>query len=83
MYLMATLSTATRPTFLVSDFKGAGVSTNQKNFNKMMSSVRESVEWKFGDLKTQFAFVDYKKSLKTRLSPVGKLIKSTMLFDTA
>ncbi|KAG2825564.1 hypothetical protein PC112_g9643 [Phytophthora cactorum] len=63
-------------TFLVSGCKSARVSANEKKLNKMMSSVRESVEWKFGGLKTQFAFVDYKKSLKIRLSPVGKLVST-------
>ncbi|KAG2888216.1 hypothetical protein PC118_g20320 [Phytophthora cactorum] len=65
-------------TFLVSGCKSARVSANEKKLNKMMSSVRESVEWKFGGLKTQFAFVDYKKSLKIRLSPVGKYVLVSM-----
>ncbi|RAW26471.1 hypothetical protein PC110_g17115 [Phytophthora cactorum] len=64
---------------LVSGFKGARVSMKEKKFNKMMSSVWEAVEWQFGHLKTQFALIDYKKSLKIRLSPVGKYVLVSML----
>ncbi|KAG3070850.1 hypothetical protein PC122_g15940 [Phytophthora cactorum] len=43
-------------------------------FNSRMSSVRPAVEWKFKELKTLWALIDFKKSLKVRLSPVGKYV---------
>ena len=43
------------------------------DFNKSMSTVRESVEWLFNDIATYFKFIDFKKNLKTGLSSVGKM----------
>ena len=38
-----------------------------------MSSVRQAVEWIFGDIVNFFKFQDFKKNLKIGLSPVGKM----------
>lgn len=54
-------------------FKGAALSDEQKQFNSDMSAFRVSVEWQFGKVAQQFAFLDYKKNLKLFLQPVGKL----------
>lgn len=53
-------------------FGGAYLTQQQQLFNKRMSSVRESVEWGFGKIIQQFAFLDYKKNLKVLLQPIGK-----------
>jgi hypothetical protein len=45
---------------------------DQAAFNSNMSAMREVVEWQFGKLIQQFAFVDFKKNLKLFLQPVGK-----------
>ena len=45
-----------------------------------MSSVRESVEWVFGKIITNFAFLDFKKNLKLLLQPVGKCYMVGMIF---
>ncbi|XP_064643071.1 uncharacterized protein LOC135497238 [Lineus longissimus] len=58
---------------LVGPFKGAVLTDEQKEFNKRMSSVRQSVEWQFGEIVGIFAFLDYEKNLKLYLQPVGKL----------
>ena len=42
-------------------------------FNKSMSVVRISEEWKFGDIAGSFKFIDFKKDLKITLSAVGKM----------
>lgn len=42
-------------------------------FNRRMSAVRICVEWQFGKLLTEFAFLDFKKNLKIFLQPVAKL----------
>ena len=43
------------------------------DFNKSMSTVRESVEWLFKDIATYFKFLDFTKNLKIGLSSVGKM----------
>ena len=60
---------------LLSPFKGANLTLAEKNFNKSMSSVRECVEWGFGELIGQFRFLDYEKNLTLFLQPVGKYYK--------
>jgi len=57
---------------LLCPFRGAVLTTEQQQFNKSMSSVRESVEWVFGKIITNFAFLDFKNNLKLLLQPVGK-----------
>ena len=56
---------------LVMPFKG-NITQEQRNFNASMSSVRESVEWTFGKILAEFAFLDYRKDLKVFLQPVAK-----------
>ncbi|OWZ21783.1 hypothetical protein PHMEG_0003613 [Phytophthora megakarya] len=67
--------------FIISGFKKARLSTVEQLFNSRMSSVREAVEWKFKELKTLWAFIDFKKSLRVRLSPVGKYVAISMLLS--
>jgi hypothetical protein len=45
-----------------------------------MSRVRVSVEWCFGKVVTIFPFVDFKKSLKVYLQPIGKIYRVAVLF---
>ena len=54
-------------------FQGARLPQIQQQFNSAMSSVRISVEWLFGDIINFFKFMDFKKNLKTALSPIGKM----------
>jgi nuclease HARBI1 len=65
-------------TYVISPYKG-DVSEDEAAFNSAMSSVRESVEWSFGRMKTLWAYVDFKKSHKIMLSPVGKIVYVSML----
>lgn len=58
--------------YLLSPFRGANLTPEQRLFNKDMSSVRECVEWQFGKITTLFAFLDFKKNLKLWLQPVGR-----------
>ena len=41
-------------------------------FNSIMSSVRETVEWGFKEIVSHFAWLDYNKNMKLLLQPVGK-----------
>ena len=45
-------------------FRGAALTEEQQEFNRQMSSVRVSVEWMFGAIVRQWAFIDFKKSIK-------------------
>ncbi len=57
---------------LISPFRGANLTDQEAEFNQNMSKVRQCVEWGFGDIIRQFAFLDFKKNLKLFLQPVGK-----------
>ncbi|KAK7106300.1 uncharacterized protein [Littorina saxatilis] len=54
-------------------FLGHNLTPQQQQFNTDMSSVRQVVEFGFGKVVENWAFLDYKKNLKLFLSPVGKL----------
>jgi nuclease HARBI1 len=58
--------------YILSPFRGVNLSAEQREFNKLMSSVRECVEWQFGKIIQEFAFLDFKKNLKLWLQPVGR-----------
>ena len=64
-------------------FKGARITPLQNEYNTAMSSVRTSVEWVFGDIIKYFAFMDFKKNLKIRLSAVGKMYMVCALLTNA
>ena len=51
-------------------FKGAALTPLQAQFNRKMSPLRVPVEWSFGKVTTNFAFVDFKKNQKLYLQPV-------------
>ena len=49
---------------LQAPFKGAALTPMKIEWNKAMSNVRIEVEWVFGDIINNFAFLDFKKKLK-------------------
>lgn len=57
---------------LMCPFKGAALDEDQREFNKSMSSCRQTVEWCFGKISTNFAFLDFKKDIKILLQPIAK-----------
>lgn len=57
---------------ILSPYRGAHLTQQEQEFNKLMSQVRTCVEWTFGKLCQYFAFVDFKKNNKVLLQPVGK-----------
>ena len=57
---------------LLAPYRGAQITLQQSNFNKSMTPLRQCVEWGFGDIARNFAFIDFKKNLKLYLSPVAK-----------
>lgn len=65
---------------LIRPYSSTTLSEAQTNFNREMSRVRQCVEWSFGKLVQQFAFLDFKKNQKLYLQPVGKYyIVATLL----
>ena len=58
--------------YLLTPFKGANLTPLETNFNGNMSKVRTCVEWGFGKICGNFAFLAYHKNLKAHLQAVGK-----------
>ena len=58
---------------LQAPFRDRALTPLMVDFNKSMSTVRESVEWLFIDIVTYFKFIDFKKNLINGLSSVGKM----------
>lgn len=56
-------------------FGGASLTVGQATFNYQMSRVRQSVEWGFGKVATEFAFLDLKKKSKVVSSAVAHHIQ--------
>jgi hypothetical protein len=48
-----------------------------------MSSVRETIEWKYKDIKTTWKYCDYEHALKLRNQPIGKIFFTCMLLTNA
>ena len=65
---------------MVVGYMGAHLTAQQQDFNTAMSGVRISVEWLFGDVVRNFAFLDWKKNLKVWLQPVAKYYLVGALF---
>lgn len=51
----------------------ARLNEKQKDFNAMMSALRVSVEYGFGKIVQQFAFLDFKKTQRMYLSPLKEM----------
>ena len=57
---------------ILSPFRGLHLTPPEQEFNRAMSAVRVTVEWTFGKILQQFAYLDFKKNHKVLLQPVGK-----------
>ena len=57
---------------ILAPYRGIHLTSQEKEFNRAMSSVRVSVEWTFGKVVQYFAYLDFKKNQKILLQPVGK-----------
>ena len=64
-------------------FQGAYLTEEEKAFNSSMSKARICVEWGFGKVVQEFAFLDFKKNLKLQLQPVGKYYAVGVLLTNA
>lgn len=66
---------------IICPYKGANLTNEQQQFNLAMSPVRESVEWGFEYIITNFAFVDFRKNQKLFLQPIGQYYKVATLLS--
>ena len=57
---------------ILATFRGVNLTIQEREFNRKMSKVRVNVEWGFGKICQNFAYLDFKKNLKVLLQPVGK-----------
>lgn len=57
---------------ILAPFRGVNLTIHEQEFNRKMSKVRVNVEWGFGKICQNFAYLDFKKNLKVLLQPVGK-----------
>ena len=57
---------------LLGSFRNVLITPQMQQSNKTMSTVRDSVEWMFGDIIGSFKFLDLKKNQKIGLSAIGK-----------
>ena len=64
-------------------YKGGVLTPAQQDFNALMSTVRSSVEWIFGDIVNYFKFLDFKKNLKIGLNAMGKMYVTCALMQNA
>lgn len=70
-----------RQDHILSGFKGANLTEAQEEFNRRMSAVRVCVEWEFGRILRDFAFLDFAKNQKLYLQPVGKMYPVAVLLS--
>ncbi|KAL1444353.1 hypothetical protein MTO96_029902 [Rhipicephalus appendiculatus] len=64
---------------LMRPYGGATLTEQQQLFNEGMSTVRHAVEWGFGKVVAEFAFVDFKKNQKILLQNVGRMYRVATL----
>ncbi|KAM7302006.1 uncharacterized protein ISCGN_017523 [Ixodes scapularis] len=60
---------------------GSKATPAQVEFNKAMSTVRQAVEWGFGKVVAEFAFVDFKKNQKIRKQKVALMYRVAVLLS--
>lgn len=64
---------------LICPFSNRGITDEQLQFNKSMSPLRQGVEWAFGKVINEFAFLDFKKNQKLLLQDLGIMYKVGVL----
>lgn len=60
-------------------YSSGALTAQQQMFNKNMSSVRQCVEWGFGKVVSEFAFLDFKTNQKLLLQDVPTMYKAGVL----
>ncbi|KAM7291994.1 uncharacterized protein ISCGN_025280 [Ixodes scapularis] len=60
---------------IIKPYGVSGATAPQQLFNSRMSTVRQAVEWGFGKIVAEFAFVDFKKNQKILRQRVARMYK--------
>lgn len=68
---------------LIRPYSNSTLTLEQQEFNQSMAPLRECVEWSFGKILQQFAFVDFSKNQKLFLQPVGMFYLVATLLTNA
>lgn len=58
---------------LLKPYSTRALTEEQQIFNTRMSAVRQAVEWGFGHVIREFAFLDFKKNQKLYLQDIGAM----------
>lgn len=66
---------------IMKPYGGSHLTQEQQNFNSAMSTVRQAVEWGFGKVVSEFAFLDFKKNQKLLLQAVAENVPSGSYFN--
>ncbi|XP_042145608.1 protein ALP1-like [Ixodes scapularis] len=66
---------------LLKPFGGSRLLPHEALFNKRMSTVRQAVEWGFGKVAADFAFVDFHKNQKMSRQRLGRMYKVATLLS--
>ncbi|XP_049516984.1 uncharacterized protein LOC125942770 [Dermacentor silvarum] len=64
---------------LMKPYGGTRKTVQQEKFNAAMSAVRQSVEWGFGKIISEFAFLDFKKNQKVLLQAVPRMYRVAVI----
>ncbi|CAN7982950.1 unnamed protein product [Ixodes hexagonus] len=66
-------------TLVLKPYGGAGATAAKLLFNRQMSTVRQAVEWGFGKIVAEFAFVDFPKNQKVFKQRVARMYRVATL----
>ncbi|KAF2891121.1 hypothetical protein ILUMI_15052 [Ignelater luminosus] len=64
---------------LLCPYAGRNLTKQQPHFNRSLSTVRKSVEWEFGKVISEFAFLDYKKNQNLLLQDIGDMYRTSVI----
>lgn len=60
-------------------YSTSNLTPEQTVFNKRMSTVRQAVEWGFGKVVAEFAFLDFGKNQKLQLQKLATMYKAAVI----
>jgi hypothetical protein len=68
---------------IMSPYKGAQISEDQRAWNAKMSKIREPVEWMFKEVNSVFKFLNFSDNQKVLMSPCGLFYMVAILLTNA
>ena len=58
--------------YVLGGFRNVGTNSDEATYNRLLSAVRITVEWGFGDLMEQWKFLDFRSAMKIFQCPVAQ-----------